>query len=87
MDRAIFTFLIVATFLSALALVYGRHEGRRLFAELQELERVADRLNEEWGQLKLEESTWSTNLRIETLARQRLGMAIPEPDAIGLVTP
>ncbi len=87
MDRAIFAVLIGLSFLSALGLIVGRHEGRRLFAELQDLERVRDRLNEEWGQLKLEESTWSTNLRIETLARRRLGMAVPEPGAIGLVTP
>jgi cell division protein FtsL len=87
MDRAIFMGLLALTFVSALGLVIGRHEGRRLFAEVQDLERAKDRLNEEWGQLKLEESTWSTNLRIETQARQRLGMSVPEPAEIGLVTP
>ncbi len=44
--------LYIVIFLSALQVVIARHETRRLFVELQELERTGDQLNEEWGRLQ-----------------------------------
>lgn len=69
--------LAIAVLVSALAVVLARHESRRLFVELAELERLRDALDEEWGRLQLEEATWSTHGRIEELARSRLGMHQP----------
>ena len=69
--------LYVVIFISALQVVIARHETRRLFVELQELERVGDQLNEEWGRLQLEQSTWAINDRIESVARTKLDIKMP----------
>ena len=72
-------------FLSALQVVIARHEARRLFVELQALERTRDELNEEWGRLQLEQSTWAINDRIESIARTKLGMKMPEHSSVVLL--
>lgn len=71
---------------SAVALVYMQHRHRALYVELQSLERDRDALEVEWGKLQLEQSTWATHERIETLARKRLGLRIPQISEIVLVT-
>ncbi len=75
----------IVIFLSALQVVIARHETRRLFVELQALERTRDELNEEWGKLQLEQSTWAVNDRIETFARTKLGMKMPERSSVVLL--
>lgn len=79
--------LVAAVFVSAVQVVVTRHESRRLFVELQALERARDGLNEEWGRLQLEQSTWGTHGRVESLARSKLGMTMPTAEALILVTP
>lgn len=75
----------VVIFLSALQVVIARHDTRRLFVELQELERKNDQLNEEWGRLQLEQSTWAINDRIESFARTKLDMKMPEHSSVVLL--
>ena len=75
----------IVIFLSALQVVIARHETRRLFVELQALERTRDQLNEEWGKLQLEQSTWAINDRIETFARTKLSMKMPERSSVVLL--
>lgn len=75
----------MAIFLSALQVVIARHETRRLFVELQTLERTRDELNEEWGRLQLEQSTWAINDRVEMFARTDLGMKMPERNSVVLL--
>ena len=58
-------FLLVVVFavvcvLSAIALIYTKHESRKLFVELESLTQQRDELNIEWGQLQIEQSTWAT---------------------------
>ncbi len=65
--------------------VIARHETRRLFVELQELERMNDGLNEEWGRLQLEQSTWAINDRVESFARTKLDMKMPERSSVVLL--
>ncbi len=77
--------LYVAIFLSAMQVVIARHETRRLFVELQAMERTRDELKEEWGRLQLEQSTWAINDRIEAMARTQLGMKIPERSSVVLL--
>lgn len=77
--------LYIAIFLSALQVVIARHEARRLFVELQALEQTRDELNEEWGRLQLEQSTWAINDRIETFARTKLDMKMPERSSVVLL--
>lgn len=73
-------------FLSSVALVYMQHRHRALYVELQALERQRDALNVEWGKLQLEQSTWATHDRIESLARKKLELAVPPMNEVVLVT-
>ncbi len=77
--------LYVLVFLSALHVVIAQHDARRLFLELQILQKTQDDLNEEWGRLQLEQSTWATNDRIELLAQTKLGMKMPERSSVVLL--
>ena len=63
--------------ISAMALVYTRHESRKLFIELEQLTTERDELNIEWGQLQIEQSTWATHARIERLATEELSLTRP----------
>jgi cell division protein FtsL len=79
--------LWVLLFGSAVAVVWSRHETRSLFIQLQALSADRDALDIEWGQLKLEQSAWSTHGRVEQTARVDLRMVIPRPDEVRIVTP
>ena len=72
---------------SAIGVVWSRHETRSLFIELQSLSNERDALDIEWGQLKLEQSAWSTHGRVEQTARVNLRMVIPRPNEVRIVTP
>ncbi len=87
LTRAMLALLIVATFLSALAVIDARNENRMLFARLQQLRQQRDQINVEWGQLLLEQSTWSTPARIEQVATRRLDMVMPQHVEIVVVHP
>ena len=63
--------------ISAIALVYTKHESRRLFVELELLTRQSDELNIEWGQLQIEQSTWAQHARIEQVATEELSLLRP----------
>jgi cell division protein FtsL len=77
----------VALLLSALATVYVQHYRRMQFVELRVLERERDAMQVEWGQLKLEQSTWATHERIERLALKKLDLHMPSAAEIVLVSP
>ena len=77
----------VALLGAAIAVVWSKHEARSLFIELQRLNAERDRLDIEWGQLKLEQSAWATHGRVEQTARVGLRMVIPRPDEVRIVTP
>lgn len=65
--------------ISALMVVYSSHRARHLFYDLQASRVDRDELQVEWGQLLLEQSTWSSYGRIESIAIDQLGMIVPEP--------
>ena len=70
---------------SAMALIYTKHESRKLFVELEALTRERDELNIEWGQLQIEQSTWSTHARIEQVATDDLALVRPEAKEIYVI--
>jgi len=80
----VFVFAVVCV-LSAIALVYTKHESRKLFVELEELTHERDELNIEWGQLQIEQSTWATHARIERVATDDLSLARPETSEIYVI--
>ncbi|MGD8809215.1 MAG: cell division protein FtsL [Gammaproteobacteria bacterium] len=73
---------IVAT---GVAVVVAKHDARQLFAELEALNREQDRLDVDWGRLRLEQSAFATHPRIEQIARERLELAAPMPDDVIVV--
>ncbi|MDA1108144.1 MAG: cell division protein FtsL [Proteobacteria bacterium] len=84
-DTVFAALLVLAALASAFAVVYARHEGRKLFIDLQALQQVRDEMDVEWGQLQLEQSTWATHSRIDPIAREQLGMAVPAPNTILII--
>ena len=76
--------LVVAT---AVGIVYSRHQGRELFIELEMLGNERDRMDVEWGQLQLEQSTLTTQGKVERAARDQLGMVTLTADNMVIVRP
>ena len=81
------TILFVAVMATAIGLVYSKHKTRKLFVELQQLNKEVVSLNTEWGRLQLEQSAWSDHGRIEQIARKRLDMVIPEAEQVAFIKP
>lgn len=77
--------LAAAVLISAVWVVKTKHQSRQLFVELEALTRERDRLQVDWGRLQLEESTWGTHSRVETLARTRLSLNRPTPQQVLVV--
>ena len=71
--------------ISAIALVYTKHESRNLFVELEQLTTERDQLDIEWGQLQIEQSTWATHARIERVALEELALIRPKSTEIYLI--
>lgn len=70
----------------ALALIQSQHRSRTYFVELERLKKQAHMLDEQWGQLQLEQSTWANPARVDTLARTRLGLVAPPNDRVRIET-
>ncbi len=86
MKNILLILLGAAVFFSAIEVVVARHETRKLFVEIQAQEKQRDNLNEEWGRLQLEQSTWATDARIESVSRLELHMIEPETRAVMLIS-
>lgn len=87
MRTFMFWLLVAVVFGSALGTVISRHQARKLFVETQALENTRDELQEEWSRLLLEQSTWATDVRIESIARSRLEMMEPVPRFLQVQNP
>ena len=70
---------------SGIWIVDVEHRSRQLFIQTEDLGRELDRLQVEWGQLQLEQSTLGTPSRIEVLARQRLRLTVPSDNQLVVV--
>ena len=81
------TILFVVVMVTAIGVVYSKHKTRKLFVELQRLNKEVVSLNTEWGRLQLEQSAWSDHGRIDQIARQRLGMVNPEAEQVAFIRP
>lgn len=80
----VFVFAVVCV-MSSIALVYTKHESRKLFVELEAHTHERDELNIEWGQLQIEQSTWATHARIERVATDDLSLARPVSSDIFII--
>lgn len=86
MKNVFLILLGTAVFFSAIKVVIARHDTRRLFVEIQKLEKDRDNLNEEWGRLQLEQSTWATDARIESVSKTELHMIEPKTRSVTLIS-
>jgi cell division protein FtsL len=71
----------------ALGLVTSQHKARKLFSDLERELNRARELDIEQGQLQLEASTWGLHQRVERIATGTLGMRVPDPRRVRVVTP
>jgi cell division protein FtsL len=85
--RIVLALVVIANVVSAIGIVFARHEHRQLFIELTRLEQARDDLNIEFGRLQLEQATWAESNRVDQIARTRLGMKFPEGAEIEVVRP
>lgn len=76
--RSVVLGLGILVVLSGFATILVRHQHRLTFNALQAQQLERDKLNSEWQQLLLEESTWSFQHFVEKKARERLDMVFPE---------
>ena len=83
--RFLIAVLLVACVVSGLFVVFARHDHRKLFSQLNRLEKERDELNIEFGRLQLEQATWAESTLIDRTARERLGMVLPQADQIVVV--
>ncbi|WP_435594017.1 cell division protein FtsL [Proluteimonas luteida] len=83
----VFAVLLIANVITAIGVVYARHDYRQLYIELTRLERARDELNIEFGRLQLEQATVAMSNRVDQVARERLGMRFPETAEIVVVRP
>lgn len=79
--------LLALLMASAVALVTSQHRARTLYAELERERQTAKQIETEWGQLNIEQSTWSMHSRIEKVATSRLRMTAPAQDQLQMLDP
>jgi cell division protein FtsL len=84
---SVLSLLLLVVLVSAICVVFSKHQGRKLFIELQSLENQRDAMDVEWGQLQLEQSTLTTQGQVEVAARDRLGMVVLSADNMVIVKP
>ena len=85
-DVIVLTMLIAGVLLSAFAVVYTKDLNRRLFIRYQALQQVQSQAVSRFSKLLLEQSTWSTQARVQRIAREDLNMQLPTSVNTVLVT-
>ena len=72
-------FLLLALVVAcALGVITSQHQARKRFIELEAEQDSARKLEEEFTQLTLEQGTWGTHKRVESVASRSLGMRAPD---------
>ncbi len=77
--------LLAVVIACALGVVTSQHEARKLFVELQNEKDRAQQMEVEWGQLRLEQSTWAMPARVEKIATMKLQMQLPKSAQIQFI--
>lgn len=70
---------------SSFAVVLSTYQVRTQVNQLEQLRSEASDLRVQWGRFLLEQSTWGSYKRIETLAVERLQMQVPEGKQIQII--
>lgn len=72
-----FAIAAAALLLSALGVIYVKHQTRVLYSEVRGLQVQRDRLDRDWGRLQLQWSTLASHSRVEQLAHDQLHLSTP----------
>lgn len=86
--KFLFVTLWILLLISSVAVIWSKQQSRNQFVELQRLQKERDQLDTEWGQLRLEQSTWVTYGRIEQVSHDELHMSVPDlsdPNRVHLI--
>ena len=78
--------LMLLILVSAFATINSTHACRALYTQLQVLESEQWYLQEDYGRLLLEQSTWASHQRVENVARGELGMDAPNLAAYKVIS-
>ncbi len=70
--------LLMAVVLCALAVINSQHQARKAFVAWQQAQMQQRQLEEEWGRLQLEQSTWAMHARVGKIATEQLQMQLPD---------
>ena len=77
--------LLAIVVLCALSVVTSQHQARKAFIALQQAQQQQRKLDVEWGQLQLEQSTWAMHARVEKIAVDQLHMQVPDAKQMHMV--
>lgn len=70
--------VLISLLASGVSVIYTTFKNRSMLNELQQLRNQRNELQVQWGQLLIEQSTFSLDSRIERKAIEELQMKVPE---------
>jgi cell division protein FtsL len=79
--------LIALTVTSALSIITVADDNRIAIGNLASLQQTRDDFHTTYSQLLLEENTWASAGRVETIAQQNLGMLQPDLKQVVMIQP
>jgi len=79
--------LVVMFVCSALAVIFSKYQSRLVFIEIQKQEKMLDDYEVEWGQLQLELTTLTEENRVESVAKEKLKLRMPQRNKIIYLKP
>lgn len=77
--------LLIFVLASGVSVVYTTFKSRYLLNQLQQLKTQRNELQVQWGQLLIEQSTFSLESRVERKASEELAMTTPKISEIVMV--
>ena len=87
MRPTVILLLVFTVLVSAVSVVQTQHASRKVFMEIEQLKKKRDLLNEEWGRLQLEQSTWAMDERVENMVKEELDMHVPDNGSLVFLVP
>jgi len=79
-------FLLAVLVACAIGMIAAQHQARRAFIALEGEQALAKKLAEEYNQLQIEQGTWGTHKRVESVASKALGMKLPDAASTTVIT-
>lgn len=78
--------LVIVLVACALGVVASQNKARKIFLALENEKKIAQRIEDEWGRLQIEQSTLVMHERIERKATEELGMRVPSAAQVQIIS-